>query len=185
MATIRSADKTALLVVDAQVGVLRNGWDAPRVVHAIARLVSRARAQRVPVLWVQHADEELVRGSVDWRLTAELVPANSEPLIGKAFNSAFEQTSLEDHLSRLGTSHIVLAGAATNWCIRATAYAALERGYDLTLIKDGHTTEPVDAGDGQVVEPRSMINDLNVAMTWLRYPGRRARAVDSGEIVFP
>jgi nicotinamidase-related amidase len=40
---------------------------------------------------------------------------------------------------RLGATHIALAGAATNWWIRATAYGALDRGYDLTLTRDAHS----------------------------------------------
>jgi nicotinamidase-related amidase len=61
-------------------------------------------------------------------------------LVHKQFNSAFEDTSLESQLAALNIAHLVLCGAATNWCIRATAYAALERGYDLTLIEDTHST---------------------------------------------
>ena len=81
-------------------------------------------------------------------------------------------------------THIVLAGAATNWCIRATAYAALERGYDLTLIKDAHTTEPIDLGDGNSIAAASIITDLNIAMKYLSYPGRRNSIASSGEVVF-
>ena len=77
----------------------------------------------------------------------------------------------------------MLAGAATNWCIRATAYAALERGYDLTLVADAHTTATREAEDGLRLEAPVLIRDLNIAMTWLSYPGRvngtaTAEAVD-------
>ena len=72
-----------------------------------------------------------------------------------------EQTSLEDELERLGVSHLALAGAATNWCIRATAYAALERGYDLTLVADAHTTGGLSA--------ESVVEDLNTVMPWVSY----------------
>jgi nicotinamidase-related amidase len=65
-----------------------------------------------------------------------------------------------------------LAGAATNWCIRATAYGALDRGYDLTLIKDAHTTGSMELDDGVKIEAASVIHDLNIAMSWLSYPGR-------------
>ena len=58
---------------------------------------------------------------------------------------AAEDTALEATLAARGVSHVVLAGAESAWCIRATAYGALERGYDLTLIDDAHTTEIDDA----------------------------------------
>ncbi len=66
----------------------------------------------------------------------------------------------------------MLAGAATNWCIRATAYGALERGYDLTLIKDAHTTGTMELDDGARIEAADVIRELNIAMTWVSYPGR-------------
>jgi nicotinamidase-related amidase len=79
---------------------------------------------------------------------------------------------LEDTLARLGATHIVLVGAATNWCVRATAYGALDRGYDLTLIKDAHTTETIELENGVWIEAANIIRELNSAMTWLSYPGR-------------
>ena len=140
MATVRKGNKGILLVVDVQVGVMSEAWDAPRIIKNVVQAVERARAQGVPVIWVQHSDDELVYGSPAWQWVPELAPAEGEPLIHKHFNSSFEQTALEDQLAQFGATHVVLAGAATNWCIRATAYAALDRGYDLTLVKDAHTT---------------------------------------------
>jgi nicotinamidase-related amidase len=76
-----------------------------------------------------HRAYGLVYGSPEWQWVPELVPAEGEPLIHKHYNSAFEQTALEDQLAGFGATHIVLAGAATNWCIRATAYGVLDRGW--------------------------------------------------------
>ena len=71
----------------------------------------------------------------------------SAPITDSAAHTPpFEPTKLEEELALLGATHITLAGAMTNWCIRATAYGALERGYDLTLVKDAHTTANVDLG---------------------------------------
>jgi nicotinamidase-related amidase len=184
MATIRDGNKTALLVVDMQVGVLGEVWDAPRIVGNAARAVERARQDGAPVIWVQHSDEELVYGSEAWQWAPELTPAEGEPVVHKLFNSSFEQTTLEEELARLGATRIALAGAATNWCIRATAYGALDRGYDLTLIKDAHTTGPMEFDDGMRIEAESIVRDLNVAMTWLSYPGRTNSVAVAEEIDF-
>ncbi|MBT9596369.1 MAG: isochorismatase family protein [Vitreoscilla sp.] len=183
MATARPGNQPVLLVVDVQVGVVHDAWEAPRVIGNIARAVERARAAGVPVVWVQHANEELPTGSAAWQWVPELVPADGEALIPKQFNSSFEQTTLDDELARLGATHIVLAGAATNWCIRATAYGALDRGYDLTLVQDAHTTDTMQLDGGMRIEAAQVVQELNIAMTWLSYPGRRngiatAEAVD-------
>jgi nicotinamidase-related amidase len=184
MATVREGDVPVLIVVDVQVGVMREAWDAPRVIRNAARLVDRARAERVPVIWIQHADEDLPKGSSPWHWVPELVPAESEALIDKAFNSAFEQTGLERALAGLGATHIVLAGAATNWCIRATAYAALERGYDLTLVSDAHTTETMKLENGVTIAASDVVQELNIAMTWLAYPGRSNATATAADVRF-
>ena len=184
MATVRDGDKAVLLVVDVQVGVMNECWEAPRVMANVVRTIERAREQGVPVIWVQHADEQLLRGSAEWQWVPALQPRDTEAQIHKQFNSAFEDTALETTLERLAATHIVLAGAATNWCIRATAYAALERGYDLTLVQDAHTTGSMDFGDGARIEASAVVDELNVAMRWLRYPGRTNRVMAVDEVEF-
>lgn len=77
-----------------------------------------------------------------------------------------------------------MAGAATNWCIRATAYGALDRGDDLTLIKDAHTTGTIEFDDGTRIEAADIIFELNIAMKWLSYPGRTNSTASAGAIDF-
>jgi len=176
MATVREGSKGALVVVDVQVGVVDTAWEADRVVGNIARAVERSRDAGVPVVWVQHQDEELVRDSPQWQWVPELVPGEGETRVFKEYNSSFEKTSLDDELARLGVSHLALAGAATNWCIRATAYAALERGYDLTLVGDAHTTGGDDAA--------AVVDDLNTVMTWVSYADVTNTTTSSEELDF-
>lgn len=184
MATIREGKKAVLLVVDVQVGVMQSSRESPHVIQKIVKAVEKARQLSVPVIWVQHADQELVHGSPEWQIVPELVPAEGETRIYKEFNSCFEQTPLEATLSRLGATHLFLAGASTNWCIRATAYAALDRGYDLTLVKDAHTTSTIEFQDGSKIEAETIITELNIAMAWLSYPNRKNSAVAAEELDF-
>ena len=184
MATVRKGNKGVLLIVDVQVGVMSGAWEASRTIKNVSRAVERARAHGVPVIWVQHSDEELSYGSAEWQLPSDLVPVEEELRIHKQFNSAFEQTPLEQELADLGATHIVLAGAATNWCIRATAYGALERGYDLTLVKDAHTTGTMKSEDGTRIEAAIVIHDLNTVMAWVSYPGRTSGTATADEVDF-
>ena len=185
MATVREGNQGVLVIVDVQVGVVREAWDAPRVIKNIARTVERARDQGVPVIWVQHSSDELPLGSEPWQWVPELKPAANEARIDKQFESSFEHTKLDEELAKIGATHITLAGAMTNWCIRATAYGALDRGYDLTLVKDAHTTSNIDIGNEVTIAAANVFAELNIAMTWLRYPGRingtaASEAVDFG-----
>lgn len=184
MATVREGNKGVLIVVDVQNAVMREAWEAARVIGNVAHAVERARSHGVPVLWVQHHSDELPSGSEAWQWVPELVPAAGEPLIPKQFNSGFEATTLDGHLAALGASHITLTGAETNWCIRATAYGALERGYDLTLVRDAHTANPMVLPDGRRIEVPGLVDELNIAMTWLSYPGRSASTARAADLRF-
>jgi nicotinamidase-related amidase len=184
MATIRAGNSGVLLVVDVQVGVMESAWDSGRVIANVARAVERARAQGGPVVWVQHGDDDLRRGSAEWQWVPELVPREGEALVHKQFNSAFEDTDLDGVLGELGATHIVLAGAASNWCIRATAYGALDRGYDLTLVKDAHTTQSMEVAEGVWIEAARVVDELNIAMKWLSYPGRANATAKAEDVDF-
>ena len=184
MALIRSGNNLALVVVDPQVGVFQDAWDDHRIIDNIIDVVSKARLQKIPVIWVRHSDDDLIQESSAWQWLPKLSPISTEAIIDKQYNSAFEATSLERSLAQLNVSHITLCGAATNWCIRSTAYAALERGYDLTLIKDAHTTESLVLGNDVTVQAKDIIDELNAVMTWVAYPGRSITTLDAKDLSF-
>jgi hypothetical protein len=64
------------------------------------------------------------------------------------------------------------------------AYAALKRGYDLPLLKDAHTTRMIELNDGVRIEARNIIQELNIVMTWLSYPGRKTSTATAEEVEF-
>jgi nicotinamidase-related amidase len=141
MATLQNRTNTALLVVDVQNGVVAGAHERDAVVANIGSLVEKARREHVPVVWVQHSDDGLAKGSEDWQIVPELSPDDAEPLVEKNWGDSFEDTSLEKVLSALGVARLVVVGAQTDACIRSTLHGALVRGYDATLVSDAHTTE--------------------------------------------
>src|SRR6202022_140687 len=133
MTTLGNRPNTALLVVDVQNGVVQGAHERDAVVANVGSLVEKARRERVPVVWVQHSDEELARGSDGWRIVPELTPADAEPLVEKNYGDSFEATNLETVLSGLGVGRLVVVGAQTDMCIRWTLHGALPTGEDATL----------------------------------------------------
>ena len=131
MSSLPNRPNTALLIVDVQRDVVAGAHDRDGVIANINTLLERARGAGTPVIWVQHADDGLPEGSDGWQYVEELQREDSEPLVHKHFGDSFEETDLEESLAGTGTAHVVLAGAQSNWCIRATAYAALDRGYEV------------------------------------------------------
>jgi len=145
MATVENRPNTALLVVDVQNGVVKGAHERDAIVANIGSLVEKARHERIPVVWVQHCDERLARGSEDWRIVPELTPGDAEPLVEKSYGDSFEDTTLESVLSGLGVGRLIVAGAQTDACVRSTIHGAFVRGYDTTLVSDAHTTENLTA----------------------------------------
>src|SRR5438105_12612329 len=99
MSTLDNRPNTALLVIDMQKGVVGGAHERDAVVANVGSLVEKARRERVPVVWVQHSDEQLERGSDGWRIIPELAPGKAEPLVEKNYGDSFEDTTLETVLS--------------------------------------------------------------------------------------
>src|SRR3954468_9528355 len=108
MTTLQNRPNTALLVVDVQKGVVEGAHERDLVVANVGRLVEKARREQVPVVWVQHCDEGLERGSDEWRIVPELSPGGAEPLVEKSYGDSFEDTTLETVLSKLGVGRLVV-----------------------------------------------------------------------------
>jgi nicotinamidase-related amidase len=133
--------KSALLVIDVQRDVVANAFRRDEVIANISGLVNRARKEGVPVIWVQHSDDELVKGSEGWAYVDELRMGDGGPVVHKQFGDSFEGTNLDELLQESGVECLVVCGAQTDACIRSTLHGALARGYSATLVSDAHTTD--------------------------------------------
>ena len=182
MTTLEHRPRTALVVVDVQNDVVAGAHERDAVVGRIRGLVDRARTEQVPVVWVQHADEGLERGSDGWRIVPELSPDPSEPLVEKSYGDSFEDTPLEDVLARLEVGRLVVTGAQTDACIRSTLHGALVRGYDAVLVRDAHTTE--DQSQWGAPPPDQVIAHTNLYWTHQTAPGRTAGTVAADQVSF-
>jgi nicotinamidase-related amidase len=136
----------------------------------------------VPVVWVQHSDEHLARRSDDWRIVPELAPGEVEPLVEKNYGDSFEGTTLETVLAGLGVGRLVVTGAQTDACIRATLHGAFVRGYDVTLVSDAHSTEDHTAWGAP--RPDQVIAHTNLYWNYQTAPGRRAGTVMTKDVDF-
>ena len=183
MTTLQNRPKTALLVVDVQNGVVGGAHERDAVVANVASLVEKARSQHVPVVWVQHSDDDnLARESDEWRLVPELARDDAEPIVEKRYADSFEETTLETVLAQLAVGRLVVAGAQTDECIRSTLHGALVRGYDATLVSDAHTTE--DQSEWGAPTPDKVIAHTNLYWTYHKAPGRSAGTVTTSDVDF-
>ena len=182
MTTLKKRPNTALIVVDVQNGVVAGAYERDTVVANIGGIVERARREQVPVVWVQHNDEQLVKGDDPWQIVPELTPDDAEPLIQKEYGDSFEDTNLEVVLSDLGVGRLVVVGAQTDACIRSTLHGAFTRGYDTTLVSDAHTTEDQSAWGAP--PPDKVIAHTNLYWNYQTAPGRTAGTVETTDVDF-
>ena len=182
MTNLPDRPNTALLVIDVQRGVMAGAHDRDRVISNIATLVDKARAEDVPVVWVQHSSEHLQRDTENWQYVPELVRQDSEPVVHKHYGDSFEETELGQLLAERGVGRLVVAGAQTDECVRSTLHGAIVRGYDATLVADAHTTE--DNSQWGAPPPEQVIAHTNLYWEWQRAPGRRGQTVPTAEVDF-
>jgi nicotinamidase-related amidase len=182
MTRLTDRPNTALLVLDVQNRVVNGAHDRDRVVANIGSLVEKARAAGVAVVWFQHNSEELEPHSQAWEYVPELARRDSEPLVQKAYGDAFEDTDLEALLVERGVGRLVVAGAQTDGCIRATLHGAVVRGYDATLVEDAHTTEDLTAYGAP--PPDQVIGHTNLYWRFHTAPGRTAGVVSTADVDF-
>ncbi|MGZ4594204.1 MAG: isochorismatase family protein [Actinomycetes bacterium] len=182
MTTLTERPNTALLVIDVQNGVMADVHNRAGVIANIAFLVDKARAENVPVVWVQHSADDLPEGSEGRRYVAELTQAESEPVVHKRYGDAFEDTDLEAVLAERKIGRLIVTGAQTDECIRSTLHGAIVRGYDATLVGDAHTTE--DLSEWGAPTPDKVIDHTNLYWQNHTAPGRQAGTVSTGTVTF-
>lgn len=182
MTTLSHRSNSALMVIDVQKGVVADAHQRDAVVANICTLVAKAREEGVLIVWVQHSDEHLEKGSDAWEYVPELVRRESEPLVHKKFGDSFEDTDLEEVLAEGQVGRLIVTGAQTDACIRSTIHGAFARGYDVTLVGDAHTTEDQTAWGAP--SPDKVIAHTNLYWRDQTAPGRTAGVTETKDVSF-
>ncbi|QFZ19696.1 cysteine hydrolase family protein [Saccharothrix syringae] len=147
---------TALIVGDLQRGITDNHPFAARVVPAVTDLLPRARAAGALVVFVRFAfrpngadllpDNGLHRSFYDagdafhegsTGTGIALPVAEEDVVVLKRRASAFAGTDLDLVLRARGVGTLAVAGVATSAMVAATCYDAADRGYRVTVLRDG------------------------------------------------
>jgi nicotinamidase-related amidase len=146
----------ALLVIDVQNGLFQEEYpvyDDVGLLERISGLIKKARACNTPVIYVQHnEDEGLVTNSPDWKIHPTVAPVGGDTIIQKRKPDSFNNTNLHSELAALGIRKVVLVGLQTDMCIDATSRRANELGYQVTVVKDCHSTSSQGNQSAQIIE---------------------------------
>lgn len=133
----------SLLLIDLQRDYFRDGeFPLPgmeRAAKNAAKLLFWARENGLSVVHVRHEELDpaaafLKAGSEGVNINETVAPINGEVVITKNYPNAFRETTLDRELS--GAGEIFIAGAMSNMCIDATARAAFDMGFNVTIVHD-------------------------------------------------
>ncbi len=143
--------RPALVIID-----MNNGFTDPAsplvcdlddTIEAIRRLLEAARRADVPVVYTtvsySEGDKAVAKAFIDkvpvlltlaagtrWvEIDERIAPRPSEPVLNKLFASAFFGTSFASLLASHGCDSVIVTGASTSGCVRATAVDVLQYGY--------------------------------------------------------
>jgi maleamate amidohydrolase len=175
-------ERPALVVVDMSVGFTDPesplACDLEHVVGAVGLLVAAARRADVPVVYTTVAyDEEgrrraaafiekvpalltLEAGSRWIEIDPRIAPEPGEPVLRKLHASAFFETELTSLLAASGCDRVIVAGASTSGCVRATAVDALQHGYKTIVPREAVGDRNADAHEANLYDIDAKYGDV-------------------------
>ena len=173
---------TALVVIDAQMGVVGEAYQRDEVLDNINLLLDRARSSDTPVIYVQHnelMEGGLVPGTLLWQIHPAVAPREGEPVVQKESPDSFHKTDLQEELEARGIKRLVITGGQTQYCVDTTVRRAVAQGYDVLLASDAHTTD-----DSATLPAEKIIAFYNETLNGFWAGERRVRVQPASEIDF-
>ena len=173
---------TALVVIDAQIGVVGEAYHHDEVLENIQLLLGRASSSGTPVLYVQHNEPkggELEPGTPKWPIHPAVTPREGEPVVQKESPDSFHETRLQEELEARGIKSLVITGGQTQYCVDTTVRRAVAQGYDVLLASDAHTTE-----DSETLPAENIIAFYNETLNGFWAGKRKVRVQPASEIHF-
>jgi nicotinamidase-related amidase len=147
----------ALVLIDAQQGLLDGEQAIPNAAGVLDRLVTLLAAARAAAALIVHLQHDGAPGASDepgtpgWFIHPAVAPTPGEIVIRKTQDDGFTGTDLEDVLARNGVTRIAVAGLLSEMCVSATVRGALARGLEVVLVHDAHATYHLDAIPASIV----------------------------------
>ncbi len=174
--------RPALIVVDMTLGFtdpespLACELDGP--VEAIRKLLDAARRAEIPVIFTTVAYREsdkltaaafidkvpalltLEAGSRWAEIDPRIAPREEEPVLNKLFASGFFGTGLSSALTAAGVDTLIVTGASTSGCVRATAVDALQYGFHPVVPREAVGDRNPDAHEANLYDVDAKYGDV-------------------------
>jgi nicotinamidase-related amidase len=177
---------TALVIIDIQNFYFEKGslplTGSVEAARQARRVLERFRARQLPVVHVRHVPKGMTLADGEptdpqYRIHPDVTPAPGEKIVTKRYANSFRETELLDYLREKGIRKLILCGMQTHMCLEATARAAADFGFEVTVIHDACATRPLEFG-GRTV-PADMVHAAALAAL----SGTYARVIATGQLL--
>jgi maleamate amidohydrolase len=177
-----AGERAAVVVVDFIEGFTNRdsalACDADEAVAATRSLLDAARGAGAKVFFTTVAYDEAdleraamfiakapalatLRPGSRWvEVDSRLARRPDEPVLVKLFASAFFGTDLDGRLRAAGCDTVIVTGASTSGCVRATAVDALQHGYRVLVPRDTVADRATDAHTGSLLDIDAKYGDV-------------------------
>ncbi len=153
---------TALLVLDMQVGNFSEPdpiYNSAKLLSTIQSLISKMRSVQGKIVYIQNIGTEGdpdEPGTPGYDFHSTLLPNIGDVVVQKSTPDAFHETSLQHELESREIKKIIIGGLQTEYCVDTTCRRAFSLGYEVILVKDGHST-----WDGSILTAQQIIDHHN------------------------
>ena len=141
----------ALVVIDVQNDYFNNGsfplWDTNNVLKNIENAIRKANDKKIPVILIQHIANSkcgslfFTEGTNGADIHPRILEISSQaPIIRKGFADSFFNTKLEEALSKLKVTELLICGMMTQNCVTHTAISKSAEKYKVSVLTDCCTT---------------------------------------------
>ncbi len=172
----------ALLIIDMQAALASGLWRGEELTDRIALLAERARDRGTPVVALQQTGPAGTPFDPDdpgWQLNPRLHLRDEDLRIRKSATDSFFRTDLAEVLAARHVDTVVITGAATDYCIDATARSALSLGFNVVLVEDAHA--PVIDSDTPLTAEQ-IVAHHNEILSQAIHPGGTLRVVAAADV---
>lgn len=145
----------ALLLIDLQNDYFPGGafplWNTEETLNNIENAINKANAQNIPIIHIQHvANSELGiapffnKGTEGVNIHPRILElAPNALIVVKEYADSFVNTTLEETLSSMNVTELLICGMMTQNCVTHTAISKSAEKYDVSILTDCTTTVDV------------------------------------------
>ena len=183
--------RPALVVIDMTLGFTDPesplSCDLEGPVSEIQKLLEAARQAEIPVVFTtvafRESDKLTAAAFIDkvpalltleagtrWaEIDPRIAPRETEPVLNKLFASGFFGTGLSSLLTAAGVDTLIITGASTSGCVRATAVDALQYGFRPVVPREAVGDRSPDAHEANLYDVDAKYGDVVRAQEVLDY----------------